>query len=106
MTMDAHLEDGETSSELNTCITMKIPYIIHRVFYLKHKVPHTGYCLRVQVYLVSWAQSTELLEDGDVPVSYIKDWTLDNVQNFNSCIDIPLSQTYKSYPETCYNSLR
>jgi hypothetical protein len=100
-------------------------YIIHRpVFYLKHDVSETGFCLRFQVeptqfgpkdtaVLRLWSGDGEggilyILnttaydspEDGDriqCVVFVIKERTMDNVQNCDSYIHIPSSQTYNSY---------
>jgi hypothetical protein len=53
--------------------------IIHRpVFILKNNVSKTGFCLRNVVFLN-------------------KDWTMDNVQKTNNCINMPSSQTFRSY---------
>jgi hypothetical protein len=106
--------------------------IIHRPhFYLKHNASETGFCLRLQVSLLSSAQQialvsvvmlgererecvcvcetnaifwvqlgrfhlkTETVTSHRSVAFQIKVRTMDNVQNVDSYINIPPSQTYR-----------
>jgi hypothetical protein len=65
-------------------------------FYLKHNVSETGFCLHLQV------EPTQLvlINRASPCLNLNKNRTMDNVQKHNSCFNIPLSQTFRSY--LCY----
>lgn len=55
-----HVLDTEIHIERNLTITMCLD-IIHLFFYLKHNISETGFSLRLQVNVLSWAQSIQLV---------------------------------------------
>jgi hypothetical protein len=77
---------------LNIAITIIILDITHRpALYLKRNISETVFCLRLQI-LPTQLVSLDSLRNI---VFEMKDRTMDNVQNYDSCINIPSSQTYR-----------
>jgi hypothetical protein len=98
-----------------------ILYIIHRPdFHWKHNVSETGFCLRLEVertpkpyWCCCWCPETETSSIYWAQLSRFhlktdriqspkhcvlnRNRAMDNVQNWDSYINIPLSQTYRSY---------
>jgi hypothetical protein len=68
-------------------ITITILDVHHPVFYLKHKVLETAFCPCLQV------EPTQLCPMDRASLSP----DMDNDHNCDSYINIPLSQTYRSY---------
>jgi hypothetical protein len=53
---------SRSKSQNDFNITNTILYIFHGPgFYLKHNISETGFCLRLQVVPIQWAEQTELV---------------------------------------------
>jgi hypothetical protein len=78
-------------------MTISILDIIHRtVFYLKHDVSETAFCLRIQVEPTQLGQASPP-EDGNI-LQYPKRRVLNKRQDDGYCdsyLNIPLSETYR-----------